>query len=454
MPGKVIVDATEGPLRGQRWELLEHDLLLFGRGPDCHGRLPEDDPTASRHHFLLEVSPPEVSVRDLGSLNGTLVNGRQLGGRDDHETPEQAKARASEEVRLAHGDVIRVGRTALRIGIERDATEAETETAPPDGTFWHPEADPAEVLRASLRLAAAELGLPPPEDVAGHRLVRILGRGGMGAVYLAERTRDGRHVAVKVMLAEGGVSERSRKMFERECRIAVQLAHPHIVRHLAYGSAGPSFYCIMEHCPGGSVAQLIARRGGRLTVEEAGPLMLQALDGLAHAHEAEVEVELASGEARRVRGVVHRDLKPDNLLLAGEPSGPQVKIADFGLAKAFATAGLSRLTSQRDIGAGSVPYMPREQLVHYRDVRPVSDVWAIAATFYRMLSGRVPRDFPPHGDPMLAILEQPVVPIRKRHPDIARRLAEVIDLALDDQPERRFQSAEGLRDALLDALPR
>src|SRR5512143_3549125 len=101
MPGSVRLVVTAGPIRGQRYEFTSHDTFLFGRAADCHARLAANDVSASRHHFLLEANPPRARVRDLGSLNGTHVNGTRHGGR--------GKGGAAAEVDLRDGDEIRVG---------------------------------------------------------------------------------------------------------------------------------------------------------------------------------------------------------------------------------------------------------------------------------------------------------------------------------------------------------
>ena len=118
MAGKVSLVVTAGPIRGQRFEFTEHDTFLFGRGPDCHARLASNDAASSRHHFILEVNPPQARLRDLGSLNGTHVNGVRHGGRRPSETPEEAAGRQGAEVDLADGDEIRVGATHLKVTIE------------------------------------------------------------------------------------------------------------------------------------------------------------------------------------------------------------------------------------------------------------------------------------------------------------------------------------------------
>ena len=121
MAGKVSLVVTAGPIRGQRYDFAEHDTFLFGRSPDCHARLASNDAAASRHHFLLEVNPPHARLRDLGSLNGTHVNGLRHGGRRPDETPEDAEGRSGADLDLRDGDEIRVGATHLKVAIEGPA---------------------------------------------------------------------------------------------------------------------------------------------------------------------------------------------------------------------------------------------------------------------------------------------------------------------------------------------
>jgi serine/threonine protein kinase len=158
-----------------------------------------------------------------------------------------------------------------------------------------------------------------------------------------------------------------------------------------------------------------------------------ALEGLAAAHEA---------------GFVHRDIKPDNVLL-GEDGAP--RLADFGLAKSFQQAGLSGLTATGAV-AGTFEFMPREQLTSYRQARPTTDVWSMAATIYYLLTGQYARDFAARSDPLAVILRGGVVPLRQRDPSVPDDLATVIDRALDDEPSRRFPTARELVTALRGVL--
>jgi serine/threonine-protein kinase len=288
------------------------------------------------------------------------------------------------------------------------------------------EADPAELLVKLLmeRLkGGAERGTGPG-GIPGYELGKMLGRGGMGAVYLAKRKKDGAKVAIKVMLSKVAVDEDSRKAFQREIEVTRSLRHANCVELLDHGSASSGFYFAMELCPGGSVDGLMEGRGGKLSVSEAAPIMLQSLEGLAFAHE---------------KGFVHRDLKPQNILLTAKERGI-AKVSDFGLAKNFQKAGFSGHTATGSV-AGTTPFMAREQVTNFKYVRPVTDVWSMGATFYNMLTGQVPRDFRRGQDPMEAILRGDVVPMRKRDSGIPRKLAEVIDHAIADKAKDRFQTA-------------
>jgi len=499
MPGTVKLEVIKGPITGQVFTFDAHDVFIFGRSPECHARLPEDDHTASRHHFVVEVNPPDAIIRDLASLNGTHVNGIKYGGREDSETPEEAERRGYLDVALKDHDEVRVGQTVFRVrvlvpvlcsGCSREISDSErkacewvddtyicpscrflqeatelipagpSEAAPSKVVAPQPqplqckecgkdvsrevsegrrgdyvckscqaeaEEDPAAVL---IRLLLAkhqhrDIGV---REVVGYEIKKQLGVGGMGAVYLARRKKDGAEVALKVMLAKVAVDEYARQQFQREIEVTRSLHHANCVELYDHGCAGSVFYFALEYCAGGSLAGLMERRGGRLTLRDGQPLMLDALAGLSYAHE---------------HGYVHRDLKPQNILLT-DAGGGSAKVSDFGLAKNFNEAGLSGMTAT-GTASGTIVFMPREQLIHYKYVKPVSDVWSIAATFYEMLTGHLPRDFTPSQDPVAVVLGNPVVPMRKRDTTIPKKVASVIDCALDDETENRYQTAGDFR---------
>jgi serine/threonine protein kinase len=196
----------------------------------------------------------------------------------------------------------------------------------------------------------------------------------------------------------------------------------------------------------------MARRGGKLSIDEARPIILQALDGLHYAHHAEIpNVKLKDGGIGQGRGLVHRDLKPQNIFLSTASGSRVAKLGDYGLSKAFDMAGLSGHTCTGDI-AGTPQFMSRQQVLRFKEVRPEADVWAMAATLYNMLTGCFPRDFPGGKDPWQLILETSVVPIRQRIPAIPSKLAKVVDHALVDEPEVGFKSAAEFKQALLQVM--
>lgn len=451
MPGKLILTITTGPNTGQQFAFEEHDTLLFGRAGDCQICLPGDQ-QVSRHHFFLEVNPPDGRLRDLGSRNGTHINGQKCGGRAKHETPEEGARRQYPQVDLRNGDEIRVGQTSLQVRVE-----ALSKPAVPVSSQDCDNEVPAQVEASAQDVSGDKaghtfVGQEPAENVleepthrspndrqivalSDYAMVTLLGEGGMGAVYLAQHKRTGEQVAVKTMRSKIHVDERDRSRFLREIEATRALQHPHLVRFLSSGSEGDTFAFLLEYCAGGSVADLMKRCGGRLSLEEAQPIVLQALEGLAYVHE---------------QGFVHRDLKPQNILLARGAGTWVAKLADLGLAKSFEQAGFSGMTATGSF-AGSFPFMPREQVINFKRVQPVSDVWAMGATCYLILTGAYPRQQQPGQDPLLAILQEESIPIRKLDPHLPAGVAEVIDRSLATKEGERYPDAGAMYEALLSA---
>jgi hypothetical protein len=500
MPGTVKLDVVSGPMQGQSFRFDEHDTFLFGRQPDCHAQLPHD-PKVSRHHFLLEANPPDVRLRDLGSLNGTHINGTRHGGRSPDETPEQGRGKQHPEVELSEGDCIRVGATELHVAVDcpvncqqcgveiddgqkeqckfvggtficpacRAKLEAEqakagqaNKTPPPppvhcqqcgkdvraEAKGRHPyvckacrdrkadEDDPVELLKEILRRKGLMKDTPSDApNVAGYRVGNKLGVGGFGAVYLAVKDGTEEPFALKVMLSRVAVDEKARDKFAHEIEVMKGMDHPNIVRLHDHGSADGAFYFIMDFCEGGSLDDVFKQRGQPMPLSEVGPLMVQALDGLAYAHK---------------NGLVHRDLKPANIMLGGTPDQRLAKIADLGLAKNFQQAGFSGMTMTGHC-AGTPAFMPREQVTNFKYVKPASDVWSAAATLYFLLTGAFPRDFERGDDPMEVILRGSIVPIDRRC-SCPSRVAKVINKALSNDVADRYEDAGEFHKALRRAM--
>ena len=460
-PATVTLSVLRGGAGPREYVFDERSTCLIGRGEDCEPRLPNDEAhrSVSRHHCLLDINPPDVRVRDLGSRNGTFVNGVKIGQREAHHTPEQGRALAFQERDLGDGDELRLGKSvAFRVGVRtlapadpatvatllppacsRCGREISRELGSRVGAYVcaHCQTEPDAVLRLLIDRAHAgdRAELAP---IAQYTLLRELGRGGMGAVYLARHQHTGHEVALKLMLPKVAANPNARARFLREVELTRVLRHPHIAALHEDGFADGAFFFTSEYCAGGSLDRLLEQRGGRLPIEEAVRYTLEVAAGLEFAH---------------ARGVVHRDLSPSNILLAlapwssaGGPGALTAKVGDFGLAKAFDHAGLSGLT-RTGTTAGKPWYMPRQQVVNFRDVPFAVDVWALAACLYKCLTNAYVRDFGGQ-DHWQVILHTAPLPIRRRDPAVPEPLARVIDHALVEQPAIGFATAREFADAL------
>jgi serine/threonine-protein kinase len=502
MPAKVTLTVTEGQLASQVFTFDENTTSIVGRAKDCLPRLPNDEfhQSVSRHHCLLDINPPDIRVRDFGSLNGTYVNGVRIGSRQQQPTSLADAAPEFPQYDLHDGDEIKLGKTVFRVGInlptvcatcaeeipesEKDASLVDPDTyqcrtcrdrardnkqsAPlkakgrvcvvcrqdvsgevgdRQGDFACAacKADPLKLVK--YLMMKADQGQKDLPAIKGYKILKELGRGGMGAVFLAQNQMDQKLVALKIMLPQVAADQRAQELFLREARVTKALKHPNIVQLHDSGASDGTFFFTLEFCDGGSLDKLLLARGGKLPIEEALEIMYQALAGLDYAQKIKVTTKTGKGDFVQKKGLVHRDIKPANIFLSGSGSDRVAKLADLGLAKAFRTAGLSGLTATGS-AAGSPWFMPRQQVIRYKYATPEVDVWAMAAVLYNMLTGFAPRNFPTHKDPWLVVLQDPVIPIKFRNPSIPDGLAQVIDDALDDSGQLHIDSAGDFMDFL------
>jgi serine/threonine-protein kinase len=408
---EITLTVIEGPHQGQLFRFGGHDTFVVGRSKQCHFRLPYKDKYFSRVHFLIEVNPPRCRVADMGSRNGTYVNGQKVAAGTD----------------LRAGDLITAGHTVLRIGF---AEGSEENTAPTQGGTVALETQKGTGPESPRPPAA-----PAPPKIAGYEVVRELGRGGMGVVFLA-RAKGGAEVALKTVIPALAASPVQLERFLREANILRQLEHTHIVRCLDIGEAEGRLYFAMEYVPGIDAGALL-RKNGPLPVRTAVGMVAQLLMALEYAHGKQF---------------VHRDIKPSNILLArGEQRG-QVKLADFGLARVYQSSQLSGLTMTGDVG-GTADFMPPEQITHYRDALPASDQYAAAATLYNLLTGQCVYDLAGEIHHRFAmILTQDPIPIAQRRSDLPGPLAAAIHKALAREPQARFADVKEFRQALMQAV--
>ncbi|MBQ4513101.1 MAG: protein kinase [Anaerolineaceae bacterium] len=326
-------------------------------------------------------------------------------------------------------------------------------------------AEEAEILNAALAGIILKNNQPAqkpekpsgPSIIPGYDNVKKLGEGGMGTVWKVRNRKTGKDFALKTILPKVGMDENARKLFMREADICKCLDHKNVVKGYETGDANGTLYILMDLCEGGSVDDLIEQKGGKLSIELATWIMLQVLSGLDYVHNMDIDVLVKAGLFRGMKevntiGVVHRDFKPGNVFLSDTSDHPVAKVADFGLAKAFNTAGKSQVSKTGSI-KGTPVFMPKQQAMNCKYAKPEVDVWAAAASFYYMLTGKFPKDFYSGKNPWQVIILEKAIPIRKRNSAIPEKMAAVIDKALVEDPSIGYKSAAALRRDLVAALP-
>ncbi len=240
-------------------------------------------------------------------------------------------------------------------------------------------------------------------------------------------------------MPEVAVSEQSLKRFLREIEVAASLRHPHIVGYIEHGTHNGVVYLVSEFVGGMDASKLSRQRGGKLNYREVVVIIEQTLAALDFAHSL---------------GFVHRDIKEQNILVDGNSPHYNAKLTDFGLAKSFKQTGLSGVTMVGDV-AGTIAYMPPEQIRDFKEVRPPSDIYAVGMTAYSLLTGAHALDLSSKAgisETLKADFEKPIVPISKRMPEIPSRVAAVVENALAKDAELRWRTAGEMRRELLNAV--
>ena len=489
---KVSLTVTHGPHAGKSFTFEEHDNFIVGRASYAHFRLSKKDRYFSRVHFVIEINPPLCRLVDMGSRNGTYVNEKRVKTVDIHD-----------------GDLIKGGLTLIRVSIEDDTL---ADAPLPDASFPRPtgarlddgenmddrvaadqtvvspayDAEPRPVTPIpELPIPAALFPEPPrdsasiespgkspagsrtekgehipsdetlpeatrallpddysslinnrPQPVPGYLMVDELGRGRLGIVFLAIARHDHSVVALKTIKPAVRVTAADLSRFLRETSVFKELDHPNIVAFHEIGEAAGRLFFVMDYVPATDAAQLL-EENGPLDIPQAVGILCQLLLALDYAHQ---------------QGLVHRDIKPRNLLLAQHQGRGIVKLSDFGLSYAYQSSRFSGLTMTEDARETS-QFMTPEQITSYRDMKPSSDQYAAAATLYRLLTNENIFDFPDtvHRKFQMILQEEPVS-IQSRRADIPDELAEIIHRALKRKPEDRFADVAEMRQKLVEFL--
>jgi serine/threonine-protein kinase len=475
---RISLTVQAGQCEGKRFEFEGHDNFVVGRSPRANLSLPDEGKHISRIHCMIELNPPHCRLIDVGSTNGTLVNGQKISTVD-----------------LKDGDRITVGKTVLLVSVTSTAAAGgkavpRPQAAPagllplregpetirvafasacgmPDSTIYDPpvpatgpggsgngsapgrcrvcavplpeagangSAEPVSRVGSLLCPGCRQRIRSHPQPLPGYRLVRELGRGGLGVVYQALRAGDAALVALKTIKPAVPGTPEDHAGFLAAARALGTLSHPNIVQFHEMGEHAGLFHFAMECVPGRDVGHLVKQQRGPLPTARAVSLVCGLLQALDHAHS---------------RGFIHRDIKPGNLLVMQEAGRDVVKLADFGLSRIYQATPMSGLTLEGDLG-GSPAFMAPEQFTELRSAFPAVDQYSAGALLYHLLTARYPYDFPERLEQkiMKILLEDPV-PIRARRPDLPEPLTAIIDRALARKPQDRYASAREMSRALI-----
>ncbi len=362
-------------------DLPEQGLVVVGSAPDRSAFVVAGTGIDGAHCAIGRVRPGGFAIKDLGSRGGTFVNGSRV-----------------TSARLASGDVIAIGARRLRV--------------------YDPSSEP--VLSPKQAKNPSKPSRKVPERLAGYRVERLVGRGGMGEVYLAVQESLNRPGALKILSGELAADRDFVRRFQSEARAAAALSHPNVVVVYDVGEDGGLHYLSMEYMPLGSLEQRVAARGP-LPWREVLDVLRDAAAGLSYAES---------------KGIVHRDIKPANLMLSASGS---VKIADLGLATSISSDSAPGYPERKAFGT---PHFVSPEQARGENLDHRSDLYSLGATAYRLLSGRTPFEGASTREILRARFQTDPLPLRTIVPDVPIELEAVVRKLMAREPDERFVSAD------------
>jgi serine/threonine-protein kinase len=281
----------------------------------------------------------------------------------------------------------------------------------------------------------AMFALPEPGDLVAdkYRIIRAIGRGGMGVVLAARHELLHQDVAIKVLLPEVAEHPEAVNRFLNEARASARIRSEHVASVMDVGLLDSGMaYMVMELLQGNDL-EAVLLEGGLFSVEEVAARMLETLEGVAHAH---------------ALGIVHRDLKPSNLFLADRADGPaSIKVLDFGISKAPRPEDDGTATSTHAM-LGSPLFMSPEQVRSAKTVDARSDLWSLGVIMYQLLTGKAPFMGNNLGEVLAAILTDPYVRVAELRPEVPGDFAKIVDRCLERDRDLRYANAAELAIAL------
>ena len=456
----------EGQAAGYRKLVNKPERILLGRDPSCDLCLP--DPLLSRQHCLLEFGASEVKLLDLGSRNGTFVNGQKIQegqiqpsdkikvGKHVLEIVAIAEVQEAAPTKEAsglcsqcglpvfaddikHSKALRhtgryyceacvskgIDQSALTKNTQRMSSMKKTMSEPIAFDMIAGANSPIVKPLPQNRELAAPAKNAMPKKIGQYEVLEVLGEGGMGRVYKARHAFLDTVVAIKAIKEEMAVHADILKRFLQEAKLGISLDHPHIIRIHDAGEYEGIYYISMEFFEGKDVYAIV-KKNGPLPFDRAMTVAVQTADALDYAHK---------------QGVIHRDVKPSNIMI--NSAMDLCKLTDFGLAKAWQASGAKNLTASGQT-LGTIQYISPEQLEDSRKVDPQTDIFSLGASIYFTLAGVPPFGEEPIGKVIQNILNNDPPSI----PNIPGQLDAVLRKSLAKKRNERFATMEKFKAAL------
>jgi eukaryotic-like serine/threonine-protein kinase len=342
--------------------------------------------------------------------------------------PDDPQLRAAVLIELVHIDSEFRRKSGISVRIESYVDEfpelARVKDLQPASTF---------LQHAGTKTWPANTHFDAMPTIPGYRIVREIGRGGMGVVFEARHLAREERFAVKVLTPTAQPTDQSTQLFLREASILSQLNHRFVVRFQEFGWKDGIVFIVMEYVDQVDLSALLAARPVDSRIRIVCGLMSQVLAALDFAHR---------------RGLVHRDVKPNNVLVTKENGKLLTKLGDFGIAKNFETAGFSAMTADGE-ARGTFAYMAPEQLVDSRRAKPAADLFAVGVTLYHLLAGRLPYTCGRTPAGTISRSDKSPIPITEVMPDVPEALSQLLLRAMQTEPSRRFASAAEMKKALV-----
>ena len=457
----VTLHIVEQGVANRSFKVEDGCTVLVGRANECNLKM--TNMQISRFHCLLERRGEKVLIRDFGSKHGTFINEKLIGQRPAGMSAEEGKAQQYENQTLNNGDILQLGKVCkITVEIKQDKKEAVKCLM-----CGRAVAGSGSLCSACLGKIAQEFDIQPkqpekkpekkPEPakqtpkmqkgdiIPGYEKLGAIGEGGMGTVYKVRERSTGKIMALKTVRKQLAAEKASLKMFVREASLAQQLDNDHIAKQYATGEYDGMPYILMAYYPTGNLRtywnSLDWRKYDKYRFGMS--FLMQILAGLDYLHNAKLTVELEDGTKKTVHGIGHRDLKPDNIFVEIVNGSPVLKIADFGLSKAFEVAGMTGHT-MTGAAMGTLVYMPRQQIMNFKYSKPDVDVWAAVASVYHLMTNQFAKPFENGIEPMKVVLMKDAVPINQRDPKVPKVFAKIIDKALADKTTLYYESAKKL----------